>query len=62
MNFSFSELIFSYVEDVTGYKALAAFHVNSVATFREEVDVAPKSLTRNFPAFRVVATIFCHST
>ena len=41
MDFSFSDLNFNSVENLTGFEARATFTVNSASVFREDVDIMP---------------------
>lgn len=41
MDFSFSDLNFNSVENLPSFEARAAFTVNSVSVFREDVDIVP---------------------
>ena len=41
MDFYFSDLNFNSVENLPSFEARAAFTVNSVSVFREDVDIVP---------------------
>lgn len=47
MDFSILELYYNSVETIPGFEARAAFTVNSVAVFREDVDIIPTVLDQD---------------